>query len=118
MPIRFAHHSRPIGLSIGATPHARVLLIGPECVNRIGMVSSLASAAALAVLSVSLRPGDCAAPGWQVDAAHSSVTFRVMHMESSWTYGRFNLRGGGAECAGEVAGCRSLPGFCEVAVDL
>lgn len=38
-----------------------------------------------------------AAPAWQVDAAHSSVTFRVMHMESSWTYGRFN------ELAAELA---------------
>ena len=48
----------------------------------------------LAVAALGLGTPAIAAEPFQVDPVHSSVLFRVKHMNASYTYGRFNEIGG------------------------
>ncbi len=42
---------------------------------------------------------------YQIDQVHSSVHFRVKHLDTAWFYGRFNGISGGFELAEDAADC-------------
>jgi len=58
--------------------------------------SAVASLSLLALggLSLSARPAHAAVETFDVDAVHSTLLFRVKHMNASYAYGRFNSMSG------------------------
>lgn len=44
----------------------------------------------LCLFTLLLAPGLCRAQEYAVDAVHSSIIFRIKHLDVSWAYGRFN----------------------------
>jgi len=49
---------------------------------------------------------------WKIDPVHSSVLFKIMHLETSWSFGRFNA------VAGELAFDEAKPENCKLGVEI
>jgi polyisoprenoid-binding protein YceI len=64
--------------------------------SRLASVAALAGFAGIAVgLAPSASPaGSAAADAWKIDSVHSSLIFRIKHLNTAYFYGRFNDIGG------------------------
>ncbi len=78
----------------------RLLLLLPLCLIPLAFRSPAPAAAAPS------------AGAWKVDAVHSSVLFRIKHVGTSWTIGRFN------GISGEITLDEAKPENCKVAIEI
>lgn len=67
----------------------------------------------LAFAKAAPAPAPAAAEGaWKIDAVHSTVHFKIKHLQTSWTIGRFNA------IAGEIAYDPAKPESSSVKVEI
>ncbi|MCB9915920.1 MAG: YceI family protein [Planctomycetes bacterium] len=71
------------------------LLLPLASAGAVALTLALATAPSAAALAPAPAPAAAAAPvTLTIDGVHSSMIFRIQHMDTAWFYGRFNRFGG------------------------
>jgi YHS domain-containing protein len=70
----------------GKTMHARIALPSLAVFSVLAVCTSFALSAGQAKSATVLNPTG----GYQVDSVHSTVIFKIKHLNTSWTFGRFD----------------------------